>query len=112
MANPALTVFLVAFVAGPLLAALLLRLPSRVPVLLAFSGGVFLTMGAALVLQGRSTLGSMFALWLGWVLAVVMMAHAFRRRMPSAFSRRWTAVGALLASALPWFGLAVAQMMV
>lgn len=112
MLNPVLTAFLVAFAGGPMLAALLLRLPARVPVLIGFSSAVILTMGIAAFLQGRSALGSLIALWLGWVLAVVMVALAVRRRLPGPRTHRWTAIGAVLASALPWFGLATAQMMV
>lgn len=107
----ALTGFAFAFVAGPLIALALLRLPPRLPVLTLQAAGVFAAMIAALILQGRSATGTLAALWLGWVLAVALVAQALRRRLPGPHIRRWTALGAALAAPLPWFGLATAQLM-
>ena len=107
----ALVAFALAFVAGPALVLALLRLPPRLPVLTLQASGVFAAMVGALVLQGRSAPGLLAALWLGWLLAVTLVAQALRRRLPGPHTRRWTALGAALAAPLPWFGLATAQLM-
>ncbi|MBY6113836.1 hypothetical protein KUW09_02115 [Mameliella alba] len=111
MDSPALIGFALAFVAGPLLAAGLLRLPLEARGIWRLAGLIFLCLGAALLLWAHHALGTLFALWLGWILAVVAMAQALRRRQTSATARRWTTRGALVSCALPWFGLAMAQMM-
>ena len=111
MANPALVLFVMGFVAAPLLGAVLFQLPNSLGALIGLALAVFLASALALYLQERSTLASLAALWTGWVLAVVMVAQALRRRLPGAANSRWTKRGALLACALPWFGLALAQMM-
>lgn len=111
MGNPALILFVMGFVAAPLLGAALLQLPNTLGALIALALAVFLASALALFLQERSALASLAALWTGWVLAVVMVAQALRRRLPGAVHSRWTKRGALVACALPWFGLALAQMM-
>lgn len=112
MMRPELIAFLVTFVAGPLLVGLLLRLPARIGTLVTLSASVIGAAGAAVWLQERAPLGSLTAFWLGWVLAVGLVAQAVRRRMPGPQVRRGTMIVALLASTLPWFGFATAQMMV
>ncbi|WP_323767525.1 hypothetical protein [Antarctobacter sp.] len=111
MGHPALIGFAVAFVAGPLLVAALLRLPATLAVLVALSLAVICTAALAVVLQSRSPLGSLISFWFGWVVAVAMVAQALRRRLPGPSARRLIFLGALMAAPLPWFGLATAQMM-
>ena len=109
--QPTLVAFVVSFVGGPLLCAAFLRMPSSLGMLLGLAAGVALTMAVALWLEDRDPLASLTALWLGWILAVAMVAHALFRRLGKK-ARRWVFVVALLATPLPWFGLAAAQMMV
>ncbi len=112
--SPALIGFLVCFAVGPLICAALLRLPARTWVLLALSVSVVICVTLALrwrLAGGDQALISLVALWLAWVLAVAMVAQAFKARLRAPRQRRWLTVAALLSTTLPWFGLATAQMM-
>lgn len=111
MSSSVIIAFVMTFGAGPLLCAGLLRLPSTLRVLLGLGAVVVVSMGIALWLELRAPLTSLALLWLGWVSAVSMVAHALRRRITSRTARRWLTVIAILATTLPWFGLATAQMM-
>lgn len=114
MTQPVIIAFLVTFVAGPALCALLLRLPSRVWSLGLLAIGVTVSGLGALRLQitGAPAHVSLLLLWLAWVLGVAMMALALRTRIRNYRARRWLSVLALLATTLPWFGLATARLMV
>ena len=59
--------------------------------------------GAALVSLGL--------MWLSWVLAVAMVALTLHRHAGHAAPRRGVTIAGLLATPLPWFGLATARMM-
>ncbi len=110
MIDPGITAFLVAFVAGPILASVLLRLPARL--LIGCSLTVIKVTGIAIVLQWRNFLGSLLLLWLGRVPAVVTIPLAIRRRLRGAGSpagRKWRPCSS---RPIPWFGRATAQMMV
>lgn len=110
MSAPLLISFLVSFVGGPLLCSALLALPRSLFVLLVLAGAVVVSMTLALRFQGGRPVLSLGLIWLGWVLAVAMVALAVMRRAPQ--TRRWVTVIALLATTLPWFGLATARLMV
>lgn len=112
MASPSLIAFALSFVAGPLICALLLRLPHGIRTLLAIGLGVVISVTLALRLQMQAATASLVALWLAWVLAVAMVAMALRRRIEAPRPRRWVTVIAILATTLPWFGLATARLMV
>ncbi|WP_425074276.1 hypothetical protein [Sagittula sp. S175] len=98
------------FVVGPALCALLLRMPATLRVLVSLAILEVMMMGAALFLRDRAPAPSLVALWLGWVAACAMIAHALRRRIASPRARRWITVIAILATTLPWFGLATARL--
>jgi hypothetical protein len=110
MTQAAVIGFAVSFVAGPVLCALLLRLRSSVAVLLALAAGVLVSMACALWLEARAPLTALALMWLGWILALAMVGHALYRRATPG-TRRWITLGAILATPLPWFGLAAAQLM-
>jgi hypothetical protein len=114
MSPAVLLAFLTAFVAGPALCAALLRLPARAPVLALMAAGVSASSLAALRWQafGEQALIPLGLFWLGWVLAISMVAIAVRDRLIESGARRWTTVLALLSTTLPWFGLATARTMV
>jgi len=110
MSQSALIVFLVSFVGGPLLCAAILRLPRTVTTLLILAAGVVISMSVALWMQSRDPLGSLTLMWIGWVLAVGLTAHAFRRRAALRW-HPWITVIALVMTPLPWFGLATARLL-
>ncbi len=103
--------FALCFVAGPLLYALLLRLGGGLTALLALALAVVASALLALVLQPVAPAPSLVRMWLGWVLAVTMVALALRRQLTAAAPRRAIAILGLCATPLPWFGLATARMM-
>jgi hypothetical protein len=115
MTSNALIAFALCFGAGPALCAVLLNLPGKVWALLMLAVAVVLmaTMALSYQLAGQAgQLGSLVLLWLAWVLAVAMVALALRTKINDATARRWILILALLATTLPWFGLATAQIMV
>ncbi len=107
--------FVVTFIGGPLICALILRLPAKPPTLIVLGVGVVGAVMLALRMQQMGAdwaVGSLVALWLAWVLAVGMVALAVRRHMTGPRASRWLTVIALLTTTLPWFGLATARLMV
>jgi uncharacterized membrane protein (UPF0136 family) len=111
MNTVSLIAFAVTFLGGPLVCALILRMPPRLPLLAGLSVAVVVTVSVALWQQERHIALSLAAMWLGWVLAVAMVAQAIRRRLPAPQTQRVITVIAILATTLPWFGLATARML-
>ncbi|MGH1411944.1 MAG: hypothetical protein ACRBB0_00530 [Pelagimonas sp.] len=106
--------FAVTFVVGPALCAWLLRLPPR----LGTMAVIGLLIGAAIwaAVHFQNTADSnpflpLIAMWLAWVLGVGMVGLALLRPFSDPRMRRWITFIALMATTLPWFGLATAQMM-
>lgn len=115
MTQSALIAFAACFIGGPLICAVLLRLPERIWALLVLAVAVVLSVTMALsyrLADVDSHATSLVLLWLAWVLAVSMVALALRSKISNRKARRWVLILALLATTLPWFGLATAQMMV
>ena len=84
--TPLVTIFLAVFVAGPLAFLLLLRLaPSK-----------------------RRSIGF---IWVAWIAVIFCLAQRFRQLDNSLLMFRWTAMIRVLATTVPWFGLASARMM-
>ncbi|GGG78147.1 hypothetical protein GCM10011415_28880 [Salipiger pallidus] len=112
MSRETVIVFVLCFIAGPLLFALIVQLGRSLALLLAAALGTVMAAVAALVLQadGHAAL-SLLTLWLAWVLAVSALAIALRRRVAPSGPRRWVTIAGLLATTLPWFGLALARTM-
>lgn len=115
MDTPTLIAFAITFVGGPIICAALLQLPAR----LWSIGGLAFLVGLAIVAANQMQKASdtvsyrpLAALWLAWVLGVAMVALALHRRITARNIRRWITLTAILATTLPWFGLATAQMMV
>lgn len=105
--------FLICFVIGPLLCAALMRLPPLLSILIPL--GVLAGGSAFAGLRFQSagdTLLSLGFMWLSWVVVVAMLALALSKRASDPRLARWITVGALLATTLPWFGFATAEMMV
>ncbi|MDO6584875.1 hypothetical protein Q4543_05040 [Salipiger sp. 1_MG-2023] len=112
MSAPALAVFVTCFVAGPLLFALLLQYGNSLRVLLSLALATVASVVAALLMQaGGWMLSALAMLWLAWVLALALLAVTTRRRLGTA-RQRWTMIIGLLATTLPWFGLATARSLV
>ncbi len=112
MQGPVLIAFALSFIGGPLLCALVLRLPHKLWALVILGAGVVVSVTLALRWQTEQAAQSVVALWLAWVLAVAMVTMALRRRIAAPKTRRLVTILALLATTLPWFGLATARIMV
>lgn len=110
MMSPFGLAFAVVFIAGPVLFAILARLPGRALTLAVISGSAVAIVSAALILQSVQPALSLMCLWLAWVLALAVCFMALRPRLPGLRARRLAYVAGLLATTLPWFGLATAQM--
>ncbi|MEC3861382.1 hypothetical protein VK792_08800 [Mesobacterium sp. TK19101] len=107
------------FVGGPALYSVLMRLKGGLWAVLILAGLVIATAGIALSQMRHSLTGSatpgplvaLFFIWLSWVLAVSMVALSFRSRFTTHRGKRRLFLAGLLATTLPWFGLATARMM-
>jgi hypothetical protein len=100
--------FVAIFAIGPALCAGLMRLPARKNALMALAMLVITATFAAQGLTGISPLGTLGALWIGWICGVAMFALALSRRFYHPQAQRWITILALMATTLPWFGLATA----
>ena len=114
-----LVLFFMAFVLGPALFLALVRLdPGRGPLALVAS----LLVVARFVLRSEAGLTLAFdpvpvflsvaAIWIAWVLVLVLVAHAVRAADPTPGVRRWSRAVGAMGTTVPWFGFAAAQMMV
>ncbi len=109
-----LVAFGVTFVVGPVLCAILLQLPAGLKTMLAMGLGLIAAIWAASHYQtasGNSPIEALTAMWLAWVLGVSMVGLALLHRIEHPRIRRGITLTAILATTLPWFGLATAQMM-
>ncbi|MBP0484368.1 hypothetical protein [Sagittula salina] len=111
MTGGVIVAFLLSFVAGPGLCALLLRLPPDRGLMTALLVLTVVLAAGAVALQGRAPLAGVLAGWLGWVLACTIIAQALRRRAAPRPSPRAVTITAILATTMPWFGLATARFM-
>ncbi|MFY0624057.1 MAG: hypothetical protein JXQ89_20425 [Pelagimonas sp.] len=100
--------FIAIFAIGPALCAVLMRLPARKNALMALAMMVVAATFAALWLNGVSPLATLSALWMGWICGVAMFALALCRRFYHPQTQRGITIMALMATTLPWFGLATA----
>lgn len=113
MTRETLILFILCFVAGPLLFALLMRFGRSMTLLLTLALSVVIAVLAALLLQAQDLLLLSLALmWLAWVLAMAMTAVALQRRIEAPAVQRWIMIAGMLATTLPWFGLAAARTMI
>ena len=113
-------IFALVFVLGPYVYLLFLR---RAPSRKQFVGLACITFGAtalSFVLRyiadgwGQSTLityAGIAAIWIAWIAILAFVTQMLRKNEPSNLVKRWTAVIGALATTIPWFGLASAQMM-
>ncbi len=108
--NPTFLAFAAAFGAGPAIYAVLLRLTPHRLTLLLLGGGVAVAIVAAFALLGQRPIVSLLSLWLAWVFAISLLVLALRRRALLPRTLRTSFVTGLLATTLPWFGLATARM--
>jgi hypothetical protein len=104
--------FAMCFAVGPLLCALLLKLPAR-PVSLM---GLLAAAGAAIVwsvyIRDINALQSLAAVWLAWVLCISLFALALGKRFSVWALRRWVRVFAVISTTVPWFGMVMAHSMI
>ncbi|SPF81241.1 hypothetical protein [Pseudoprimorskyibacter insulae] len=119
MSAAILTAFAVTFLAGPAIFAALMRLEPglfrltalALLALLAGASGMGLRTHEASWLPVTPEVATLLLLWLSWVIAVALVAMALRWRITQARPRRTITVLGLLATTLPWFGLATARLM-
>lgn len=110
--------FAMAFVLGPAVFFLLAQFDGRGwPLALAASllaiGSFVLQQEAALSVTADHAvlLGSVAFIWLAWVLMVVLTVRAMRLHLPGDIARRWSRSLGAVATTIPWFGFATAQLM-
>ncbi|QFS84572.1 hypothetical protein FIU97_17575 [Roseivivax sp. THAF40] len=111
MMPPLLIAFVLSFAVGPLLFLLLIQPDPTKPLLAALAIGALAAALLGASLFDRSPLSGLAAVWLGWVSAVAFIAHAARRMMHRPRTDLATRVAGSLATTIPWFGLATAQML-
>lgn len=113
-----LVLFIMAFVIGPALFFALDRVAGRhwplalVAAVLILASFV-LRSAAKLTFEFdvvRTFLSVMF-IWLAWVLVMVLAARALRHVASSPRAKRLVRVAGAMATTVPWFGFAAAQMM-
>lgn len=107
------------FVGGPALYSVLMRLKGGVRTVLILAGFIVVTAATALYelrhgLTGLSMAGplvALFFIWLSWVVAVSMAVLSLKSWVSTDRGKRRLFLAGLLATTLPWFGLATARMM-
>lgn len=113
MTRELLLAFAFCFAIGPLLFRMLIAAEGSPARILLLAAAVVVSTVSALWLQVQGLdLASLLLLWLGWVIALTIVALALFRRLPAPRIRRWVTVAGLLATTIPWFGLATARMMI
>ncbi|MGR3273273.1 hypothetical protein DU478_03805 [Thalassococcus profundi] len=111
MTDSQLWAFAVTFLAGPFIYLMLVRAQTPL-VLLPLALATLGSTGAAFALSKSQLIWSLGSLWLAWVLTVTLLVLALKQRLTQPRAWRACFVIGLLATTLPWFGLAAAQMMV
>lgn len=113
-----LVLFTMAFVLGPAIFLVLLQYDTgRWP--LALAAAVLMVLGFLMRSQTRIVptvdLMQMFlsvsAIWLAWILVLVLVARALRLILPTPAAGRWSRAICAMGTTIPWFGFATAQMM-
>ncbi|MFD1340976.1 hypothetical protein [Litorisediminicola beolgyonensis] len=99
------------FLAGPLIFLMALRADPGRSTALALGILVLAALVLAARLQSTTPAAALAALWLAWVGTVALLARAARARLTDPRTRRWGLVAGLLATTVPWFGLATALWM-
>lgn len=109
--------FTMAFVLGPALFLMLLRLDGqRWPLALVASVLVVLSFRAhseaslTLTLAPLPVFLSILFIWLAWIIVLVMVTQAMRRTYPTRRAGRWARAFGAMGTTVPWFGFATAQM--
>ncbi|WP_299727928.1 hypothetical protein [uncultured Tateyamaria sp.] len=114
-----LVLFTMAFVLGPGLFLILLHYDfGRGPLALVASLLVVASFvlrseaGLTLALEPVPVFLSIAAIWIAWVLVLVLVVRAWRSAHPTAAAQRWSRAIGAMGTTVPWFGFAAAQMMV
>ncbi|MFZ5963159.1 hypothetical protein ACOXXX_09430 [Thalassococcus sp. BH17M4-6] len=110
MSGPFLLAFAASFVIGPVTYATLLRATPRGTAFGLLAAGTVAAVLGAFALRQPAPVASLACLWFAWVLAITLFVLALRRRLGTSPAWRPSFVTGLLATTLPWFGLATAQM--
>ncbi len=113
-------IYLVTFLAGPVMFWLLARQPASQRYMLALFGLLALLIAAAFALNfwvlpaapnpSLAGLAIIATLWMGWVVVLALCALTVRRRSTNTTLHRMAFALSAMATTLPWFGLYAAQM--
>ncbi|WP_299607601.1 hypothetical protein [uncultured Tateyamaria sp.] len=113
-----LTLFLMAFIAGPALFFALDRMVSRhwplaLSAFILVLASFVLRSDARLVLSFEETgaVLSVIFIWLAWVLVMALVSRALKQGFPSVRAGRLIRIACAMGTTVPWFGFAAAQMM-
>lgn len=114
-----IAVFVIVFVAGPLIfRALTNDRPSRRGLHRIAAFAVVCAVTALVIRYGFAhrwendlvaTAVSVLFIWLGWIGILALATQALRQTDPGVAMRRWTGVLGTVATTIPWFGLAWAS---
>ena len=110
MNTASLIAFGMCFCVGPMIYALLVRAPAQGRTFVPLAIAVVASITGALVLRQISPVWSLGGLWLAWVLVLSLFVLGLQRRLRSRSAWRVTFVMGLLATTMPWYGLATARM--
>ena len=110
--------FTMAFVLGPALFLWLVRGDGRLRPL---AVAALIMVGLSFVLRKDTSLTapiqtgplflSVFLIWMAWILVLVLVARAVRKRHPGPVARRWSQSLGAMGTTVPWFGFAAVNMM-
>jgi len=113
-----LVLFTMAFVLGPAIFLVLVRYDTRRwP--LALAASVLVVLGFLMRSLARlaptvdlmQVFLSISAIWLAWILVLVLVARAIRQALPTPAASRWSRAICAMGTTIPWFGFATAQLM-
>ncbi|MHA6326946.1 hypothetical protein [Roseivivax sp. CAU 1753] len=111
MTSPILMAFAISFAVGPLLFLALTAPAATTPLLAALAVGTLAMALLGTTLSPAAPLVGLACLWLAWISAVAFVTHTVRRIWDRTGDRGWIRVTGALATTVPWFGLATAQML-
>ncbi len=113
-----LLLFTIAFVLGPALFLALIGFDGRAwPVALLASVLAVVSFAlrnevmVVLAVDRTSILASILAIWLAWILVLVLVVRAAHRTWPTRKARKIARALGAMGTTVPWFGFATAQMM-
>ncbi len=110
--TPALiTAFVLCFVVGPMIYAIIFRRPLTKALIAALAISVVALLLFSNLFKSTTPSAALLCMWVSWVLAITLVVRALYTRLRTQSTRRWTYIAGMIATTAPWFGLATAKMM-